>query len=137
MLTWIRHNQGIVVGIIISVALVVWTFGCENKVMSPISGQKVSRAQLHIEVSAQSKALENQLDTLKEQALLQYTMLDKADMIRDKIFEFAALTTEQNTFNPTGLITLVGTLLGIGVGIDNRIKDKVIKNRPLPPTNTT
>jgi len=137
MYTWISHNQGIVAGLVLVVALMVWMYGCESTVTSPITGMLVTRPQLHLEIKVQSAKLEAELDALKEQSLLQYAQLDKEDIIRNKIFDFAAITSEHNTFNPTGLITLAGTLLGIGSVIDNRIKDKVIKNRPLPATPTT
>ncbi|GAH82290.1 unnamed protein product [marine sediment metagenome] len=77
------------------------------------------------------KKFENDLDTLQRQAALQFRELDRQDVLKEKLYEFASLSAAKNTFNPTGLITLAGTLLGIGFGIDNRIKDKVIKNRPL------
>ena len=136
MLKWISKNQGMVVGFVLVIALMLWTYGCESTVTSPITGLIVTRPQLHVEIKVQSAKLEAELDSLKEQALLQYAQLDKEDEIRNKIFDFAAITAEHNTFNPTGIITLAGTLLGLGFGVDNRIKDKVIKNRPQPVTPT-
>jgi len=137
MKTWISHNQGIVVGIIITIILMVWTFGCESQVTSPITGKLVTRPQLTLEVDIQVKQLEAELDNLQAQAVLQFTALDRQDEIKSKLYEFAAITSNTNTFNPTGIITLAGTLLGLGAGIDNRIKDKVIKNRPLNNKVTT
>jgi len=137
MKTWISHNQGIVVGIIITIILMVWTFGCASQVTSPITGKLVTRPQLTLEVDIQVKQLEAELDNLQAQAVLQFTALDRQDEIKSKLYEFAAITSNTNTFNPTGIITLAGTLLGLGAGIDNRIKDKVIKNRPLNNKVTT
>ena len=137
MRKWISHNQGMVVSVIILVVLMVWTFGCESQVMSPITGQTVTRPQLKLEVDIQIKQLELELDNLQAQAALQFASLDRQDVIKRKLFEFASITSATNTFNPTGIITLAGTLLGLGFGVDNRIKDKVIKNRPLNNKVTT
>jgi len=132
MKKWISHNQGTFVAVIIVVILLVWTFGCASKIMSPISGKLVTRPEFTLEVDTQVKQLEAELDNLQKQAVLQFAELDRQDIIKRKLFEFASLTATQGTFNPTGIITLAGTLLGLGFGVDNRIKDKVIKNRPLP-----
>jgi hypothetical protein len=72
----------------------------------------------------------------RSQAALSFQELDRKDEIKQKLFDFAALTAANNSFNPTGLITLTGSLLGFGAIVDNRIKDAVIKNRPLPTTNS-
>jgi len=137
MVKWISHNQGIVVALVICSVLMVWTFGCESKVTSPVSNKQVTRSELIVEVKFKVQALETELDHLQEQAQIGFIDLDKQDTIKRKLFEFAALTAQTGTFNPTGIITLAGTLLGLGLGVDNRIKDKIIKNRPLPTNNTT
>jgi len=131
MRKWISHNQGTFAGIILAVGVLVWTFGCESKVLSPVSNKQVTRSELSVEIKFKAKSLEDELDLLYEQGQLGYMDLDKQDEIKRKLFEFAALTATTGTFNPTGIITLVGTLVGLGLGVDNRIKDKVIKNRPL------
>ncbi|KKN03557.1 hypothetical protein LCGC14_1106490 [marine sediment metagenome] len=141
MVKWISHNQGMFVGLILVSILMLWTYGCLSKVKSPISNQMVTRAELTLEVDVQVKQIEAQLDSLHKQASLQYESLDRQDVIKRKLFEFASLTAANNVINPMGIITLAGTLLGFGIAIDNRIKDKVIKNRPvnnkLPTTETT
>ncbi len=140
MRKWISHNQGITVGIILAVSLLVWSFGCASKVTSPITNEQVTRAELTLEVDLQVKQIEAQLDGLQKQAALQFATLDKLDAVKHKLFEFASLTAANNAINPIGVVTLIGTLLGIGMGVDNRIKDKVIRNRPVnnkpPPKNT-
>jgi len=140
MKKWISHNQGMFVGIILAVGLLGWTYGCMSKVQSPISNTMVTRSELTLEVELQVKQIEAQLNALHKQAALQFESLDKADAMKQKLFEFASLTAANNAINPMGVITLVGTLLGLGSVVDNRIKDKVIKNRPVnnkpPPTET-
>lgn len=132
MLTWIRHNQGLFVGVLCAIALLIWTFGCQSTTTSLISDVKVTRAELTIELNSEAARLGAELDTLQEQGAMKKAQLDQQDDLKRKLYEFAAITATSGTFNPMGIITLVGSILGVGVVVDNRIKDKVIANRPLP-----
>jgi len=135
MARWIRHNQGLFVALIICGGLLVWTFGCESKVSSLIEPSKmVTREELNIEISREQQRLESELSVLTKQAELKQQQLDRQDAIKQKLFEFAAVTAEAGTVNPAGVLALLGSILGFGAIIDNRIKDKVIKNRPLKET---
>ncbi len=127
---WIRHNQGMFAALIIASGLLIWTFGCESSVTSLLTPDKmVSRAELVLEIEAESRRLESELDALQKRAALKMQQLDRADEIKKKLFEFAALTAQSGTVNPAGVLTLAGSVLGFGAVVDNRIKDKVIKNR--------
>lgn len=137
MKSWISHNQGVCAGVVLSVILLVWTFGCQSTVRSPISDKMVTRQQLTVEVGIKARQLESELDALTQRAEVSYQELDRQDEIKRKLFQFASLTAQTNTVNPMGVITLVGTLLGGGLLVDNRIKDKVIKNRPINGNGTT
>jgi hypothetical protein len=131
MIKIIRHNAGICVASMVCVLLLLWTYGCESKVLSPVTGKSVTYAELALDISAESKRIEGELDLLNKQAELQFTELERKEEIKRKLYDFAAIAAQNNAFNPTGIITLVGSLLGIGAIVDNRIKDVVIKNRPL------
>ena len=137
MLSVFRKNQGIVVAAVIAVGLIVWSYGCESKVQSLTSKQTVTRSQLTLELGEQAKLLETQLDNLKAQAAERFQQLDNKDAIKAKVFDAVSVATTSGGFNATGLLTLAGSILGLGAVVDNRIKDKVIKNRPLPTTNST
>jgi hypothetical protein len=137
MVSTIRHNLGLCVGVLVAISLVFWTYGCDSTVKSPVTGKPVTYGELSIEINADVTRLAAQLDTLQKQAALSFQELERKDEIKKQLFDFAALTAANNAFNPTGVITLVGSLLGIGAIVDNRIKDVVIKNRPLPTTSTT
>lgn len=129
---WIRHNQGLFVALLICGGLLVWTFGCESKVTSLIDPQKKATAEeLSLEIEQLVGRLEGELELLLKQARLKQADLARQDAIKAKLFEFAAITAQGGSFNPAGLLTLTGSLLGMGAIVDNRIKDKVIKNRPL------
>ena len=57
--------------------------------------------------------------------------LARQDEIKAKLINFAAITVDAGTVNPAGVVGLLFSIVGVGAVIDNRIKDKVIKNRPL------
>jgi hypothetical protein len=137
MLATIRHNLGLCFGVILAICLVFWTYGCESTVKSPVTGKPVTYGELSIEINADVARLAVQLDSLQKQATLSFQELARKDEIKKQLFDFAALTAANNAFNPTGIITLAGSLLGLGAIVDNRIKDVIIKNRPLPTTKTT
>ena len=130
--TWISHNQGLFAALVICTGLLAWTYGCESKVTSLVDPvRKVTAAELDLELETEAARLEAELAQLVKSAEIKRTELARQDEIKKKLFEFAAITATSGTVNPAGIITLVGSLLGIGAVVDNRIKDKVIKNRPL------
>lgn len=135
MFTWIRHNQGLFGGIIITLALLFWVYGCESQVRSLVKDKLVTRSELTVELNSEARRLESELDNLKELAASRFEELNRKDIMKEKLFEFASIAAKNNSLNPVGIITLCGSLLGVGVLVDNRIKDKVIANRPL--NNTT
>lgn len=129
---WIRHNQGMTVAVAVAIIITLWTFGCESKVSSLIEpSKKVTAAELKLEIDQESMRLQGELDALVKRAEVKKAELVRQDAIKQKIMDFALLAGEAGTINPSGLIGLVVSVLGIGAVVDNRIKDKVIKNRPL------
>ena len=137
MVTIIRHNIGLFVGVVLAVGLMFWTYGCESRIQSPVTGELVTSDELTVEINTEASRLEAELDTLQKRAALSFQELARKDEIKQKLFAFAALTATTNTFNPIGLITLAGSLIGVGAIVDNRIKDVVIANRPLNGTTDT
>ncbi len=132
VMKWVRHNQGVTVSIAICLVLLIWSFGCESKVESLVKpGVKVNRAEFALEVQELSRDPETDPDWLWGRAQLGFESLDRDDAVRQKLFEFAALSASTGGVSTAGVITLIGSILGIGAIADNRIKDKVIKNRPL------
>lgn len=130
--TWISHDQGLFVAILIAAGLLIWVYGCESTVGSLTQPERqVTRDELNLELQQETARLEAELDSLTKQAAIKNQQLDRQEAIKQKLFAFAALTAQEGTVNPLGVITLLGSLLGAGAVVDNRIKDKVIKNRPL------
>jgi hypothetical protein len=136
MFSAISHNQGLITAAVVAVCLLFWSYGCESKVQSLVGKTQVTRSQLTIELNEQAKLLETQLDTLKAQAADRFQQLDNKDAIKAKVFDAVSVATNTGGFNTVGLLTLAGSVLGLGAVVDNRIKDKVIKNRPLPTPPT-
>ena len=129
---WVRHNQGLTVSIAICLVLLIWTFGCESKVNSlKQPGMKVDRAEFALEVQELSREPEIDLEWLAGRAQLGFARLDLDDAVRKKLFDFAVLSASTGGVSTAGVITLLAGILGVGAVADNRIKDKVIKNRPI------
>ncbi len=132
VMKWIRHNQGLAVSIAICLVLLIWTFGCESKVESlKTPGVLVDRAEFALEVQELSRKPEIDLEWLAGRAQLGFDKLDRDDAVRKKLFDFAVLSASTGGVSTAGVITLLAGILGVGAVADNRIKDKVIKNRPL------
>lgn len=130
---WIRHNQGAFVAIMICAALLGWTFGCQSKVTSLISpSKKVTAGELNLELEVETTRLQAELDQLIKRAEIKQVDLARQDAIKQKLFDFAAITAKTGGVNIPGLLAATVSVLGFGAVIDNRIKDKVIKNRPVP-----
>lgn len=134
MYRWVRHNIGAVVSFVLAATLVVWAYGCESQVKSLTGVGMVTRDEMTVELNAEVRRLEAEIDRLNEVAIARYTQLDRKDAIKAKLFDTMAIATQAGTFNTVGLATLAGSLMAIGLGVDNRIKGTVIKNRPLQGT---
>jgi len=129
---WISHNQGSFSALIVIAGIGIWLAGCESKVSSMKEpALRVSRSELKIEIDSEIARIEAELSLITRQAELKTKDLDRQDAIKQKLFDFAAITAEGQTVNPAGVIGLIFSILGVGALADNRIKDKVIKNRPL------
>lgn len=129
---WIRHNQGIFASMIICAVLLVWGLGCQSKVASiRTPSKKITEEQLDIEVDQMAAELNIELDTLIRTAELKKQLLARQDELKRKFFELAKVTAATGTVNPVAVLAMLGSIIGAGAVVDNRIKDKVIKNRPL------
>lgn len=132
MYRWIRHNQGLACSILIICGVMAWTLGCDSKVLSlVVPGKKVNRQELNLEIAVERQRLEAELSNLIKRAALKHQKLDQFDAVKQKLLNFAAITADAGTVNPAGVVGLLFSVVGIGAVIDNRLKDKVIKNRPL------
>lgn len=117
--TFIRHQRGVVIGVTLSIIVLVWAYGCESKVRSPLNpNQLVNRAELELEV-----------ETFLAQAALKFADLDRQDEFKRIVFENAIGYAQGKPINPIGVIMTIGGILGIGGIIDNQRKDVRIKTQ--------
>lgn len=94
-------------------------------------GVLVNREEYALEVQELSREPEIDLEWLAGRAQLGFDKLDRDDVVRKKLFEFAVKSATGGGVSASGVVTLLGSILGVGLLADNRIKDKVIRNRPL------
>lgn len=124
----IRHNQAMFIGSILCMIFALWFFGCESQTQSLIDPNvKVTEAGLNIEYTSELARLENELTVLKATTEIRLQDLHKQDAFKQALFDNALLIASGNNPNPLGLLSLIGTIFGIGAIVDNRKKDGIIK----------
>lgn len=107
--SFVRHNSGIVIGIIIAIIVLCWTYGCESKVVSIHNPPAlVNRAMLELEV-----------DHFLKQAEIRFTELDQADEFKRTIFAMAIEFMQGGEVNPVAIAITIGNIIGLGAIIDN------------------
>lgn len=132
---WIRHNQGAAVSFLVAGGLMIWIYGCESKVESLVTpGKQVNAAELQVEIDFEVSRLRLEVEEIIAQGKLKATDIQRMDELKSKLVNFLAITVDAGTINPAGVVGMLFSILGVGAVIDNRIKDKVIKNRPLKVT---
>ena len=112
-----RHNQGVVIGSVLSLAAVVWAYGCQTTAVS-ISNppSRVTREQLHAEV-----------DAYLAQAKLRFEDMDRQDNLKSTVFNTVLNYIETGTLNPVAVALTLWGIVGAGAVVDNRRKDGIIK----------
>ncbi len=125
---WSRHNQGIVVSTVLAVIFLIWFFGCQSKTPSIVhDGLLVSEPELRVEYAAEIRRLETELKNLEDVTKIRLQNIHQQDALKQALFNNALLIAEGGTINPLGILSLLGTIFGIGAVIDNRKKDGLIK----------
>jgi len=124
----IRHNQSMFISICLSLFFALWFFGCDSTTQSLVNPNvKVTEGVLNIEYTSELARLENELNALKAMTEVRLQDLHKQDAFKQALFENAQLIVSGNNPNPLGILSLIGTIFGIGAIIDNRKKDGIIK----------
>jgi len=121
-----NHERYFIIAIIIVIIILLWMFGCVSTVVSlQDPDRKITRAEL-----------QNELDTIYNQAEIRFQQLDQQDEFKKFLLEKAILFAEGGTINPIGLVTAIAGILGVGATVDNVRKRKVIKRINSNGTNT-
>jgi len=114
----ISHNRYFYLALLLALLFLLWILGCEPKVPSITQPmQKLTRNELQIEV-----------DTYLALAKVRFEQLEKQEEFRRTIVNNAFIIAQGGELNPYGIITSFLSILGAGAVIDNRRKDKVIKD---------
>lgn len=139
----LSKNPATVAAAVVAIGLVVVVVGCEQTTRSPLTGEQVTRAELSYEVAEakgdierRAKILSAELDALEAEAeALEASAgvaVDEIEAKEGRIAEAlnaveAVVVTVAGQYAP--LATLGFGLLALGLGVDNRRKDGVIKGQ--------
>ena len=152
VIRWVDHNRYLTLGLVLLVAVLGWSFGCESLTKSLTDGgADVDRAafvaeaeelQAGLEKDAISLAarhtaevaeLEADLKSGEAKIAIGLDDLNRQDEQRRQLIDFVGTlvtSAAAGTFNPataiTGAASLGALLLGGGAVADNRRKDRVI-----------
>jgi len=117
MLQWIKTHLTIIITILVCAAFFFYCWGCEPKVRSLISTDRlINRQELQLE-----------LDQFITMAQIRMADLDKQEELRGIILQNALILVQGQPYNPVGIITAIAAIYGISQGGHN-IKT-VIKKR--------
>lgn len=106
---FIRHNSGIVIGVLLAILILLWVFGCPSTVVSIHNPpDRVTRGELEIEV-----------DHFLKQAELRFKELDQQDEFKRTLFAMAMDFMKEGKINPLAIAITLGNIIGVGAVIDN------------------
>lgn len=116
MLVWIKEHASLIAIVSVTIAFVVYCYGCEAKVKSLTDKPTlVNRQELQLE-----------LDQFITMAKIRMADLDKQEELRSIILQNALILVQGNPYNPIGIITAVAAIYGVTQGGKN--VTKVVKN---------
>lgn len=106
---FIRHNSGMVIGVVLVIAILIWCYGCQSKVVSIHNPPAlVTRSGLEIEV-----------DHFLKQAEMRFAELDQQDEFKRTLYAMAISFMSEGKVNPLAIAITLGNILGLGAVIDN------------------
>lgn len=112
---WTKET-GLAIAILITISVLVFVWGCESTTKSLLDPNiRITREQLAGEIA------------LLQSRIQQATKdIDSQDLIKEELFNQALIYGTTGAVNPIGVITALGTILGIGTTADNIRKRKQI-----------
>jgi len=129
--TAIRHNQATAIAGILSVALIVWVYGCQSTTVSPLTGKKVTYSQLQMDaetyVAQRDKRIAAIVAEDKEfqaKTELAITEIERQDEFKNQIFD--AIKAYAGTTPAGVVVTPIFGILAGGLFLSNRKKDSII-----------
>lgn len=122
----IRHYKWTTFGVALALVVLLWVYGCDTQLQSPISGENVTQAEWQLEVQTEAEKLEAQASKLELQAQQMNKKFEQADQIKQALFSALVLAAEGGTVNPVGVAVSIAGILGLGHYADNREKDRLL-----------
>lgn len=140
--TAIRHNQATVVAIGLSVALVVWVYGCQSTALSPLTGKKATYSQLQMDAETYVAQRDKRIAAIaaedkefQAKTNIAISEIERQDEFKNQLFD--AIKAYAGTTPAGAVVTPVLGLLAGGLFLSNRKKDSIIvtKNNALDSVN--
>lgn len=122
----VRHYKWTTVAIVLSMSILVWVYGCQTELKSPISEEMVTQSQFNLEVEQEVERIQNEVESLQLQAEKMNKKFEQVDQIKQALFNALVLTAEGGTVNPVGVLVSIAGVLGVGHYADNREKDRLL-----------
>lgn len=118
ILTFLNHERYQVISGVVCIVILIVGLCCESKTRSLAKdGQRVTRLEL-----------QNELNALIADAEIRFKDLDRQDELKALLYKHVMLWSTTGTFNPSALIPLLASVLGVGAIADNVRKRRDIKN---------
>ncbi len=109
MYKWLIKHKAIIITILVTIAMILYLYGCESKVKTLNgTGERVNRQELQLE-----------LETYIATAKIRLASLDKQDEFRSIVLQNALILVQGQPFNPIGIISGMAAIYGIAQGSSN------------------
>jgi hypothetical protein len=123
----LRHNQAMTVAVVVVICTAIWIVGCQSTTKSPLNPDtKVTRAEL-----------EQEVEMFKVKVAEATADLDKQDAFKQELAQLGVALAQGGTIDPVGAVTTLVGILGLGIIVDNRKKDSIIKTLQNVQAQTT
>ena len=147
----IEHNRYLAIGIVLMAAVAVGMVGCQPKTMGLLGGtEKVTLPELergmldaraglakrHAEIQATIESYEADVSALADHGEAAVADLERQIAQRAQIVEIVGglgQKAAQGELTPSGIIGGFAALAGVGALVDNRRKDKIIRDAKTAP----
>jgi len=109
-LKFLNENHHYIIAAAVIVVCCFWTYGCHSQVNSILNpNQRISRAELQIEV-----------EYFMAHAELKFLDLDRQDQLKQTLLDLGSTFATTGTLNPTGLLNTAVSVAAIAFGLNQR-----------------
>lgn len=119
VLKFLNDNHWFIIAGMLTIAILLWTYGCESTVQSMLDdNKKVNRTMLTAELNYIIADIENRVADL-----------DKQDEIKQALLDAANVIGTTGSINPSGLLNIAATIGAISFGLNRNQKLKKEKKK--------